>query len=363
MTLSEFAVKGLGWDINQASSSSDTIRPSVVADSIRMAIYSLYVRNSPPVPIYNLEIRNWIKHKLLPIIPDLFESEDENYKQVLTEGRGSSLEFLGDAVVLSDGYLCPGPSRFIDIGNGSFLVVSGLPTKYFLSISHKIVHTQLGRRIDNTSRSELQAVSDKIQSVDDYIGSSTGIQLPVDLLRTIMSSAWQPWISDPGWEIYLGNLEPGVTLLNNKYGFRFAQNDSPSASKGLISVLGDIHLSVWRLPMPGSDRYYSYWLKEQSGVNMKFHNLGPFGWKQVCIALDYLAGKPRQSTIYESVKDSSPFITLGFPPFETLAKSLSAFGAVYKGRSRGLDNWEISKIAAKTMSALLERSGLKVKLL
>ena len=174
-SLSEFAIKGLKWTREQLPSDQETLRSAVVADTIRMGIYLLYSTDQSFAPVHNLEIRSWLSHKLLPVIPDLLDSEEKSYRQVLTEGRSGSLEFLGDALLLSDGYLCPGPTHFIDIGNGCYLIISGLPTMYFRSLSSKIIHTQLGRRIDQVSLNELQEFSPKVQSIEDYLENTTKI--------------------------------------------------------------------------------------------------------------------------------------------------------------------------------------------
>lgn len=360
-SLSEFAIKGLKWKQEQIPSDPVILRAAVIADTIRMGIYFLYSANHSFTPVHNLEVRTWISHKLLPVIPDLLDSEENSYRQVLTEGRTKSLEFLGDALLLSDGYLDPGPTRFIDIGNDCYLIISGLPTVYFSSISNKIIHTQLGRRIDHVSLNELQELNPKVQSIEDYLENSTKILPPDDLINTILSSSFEPWISDPGWEIYLGNLEPGGTNPNSRYGFCFVPVNTPSANKALVYGKGVINLSIYKRRLLGSERYYSYWLKEQTGTAIKLYSLRPGIWKQACIALDYISGKSRHAFISEIESRPYSLIYLGFPPFEALSKALNAFGSTYKWRTRGLDVWEIHNSGIQIIRNMLERIGLKIE--
>ena len=360
-SLSEFAMKGLKWTQEQLPSDQETLRSAVVADTIRMGIYLLYSTGQYFAPVHNLEMRSWISHKLLPVIPDLFDSEEKSYRQVLTEGRSESLEFLGDALLLSDGYLCPGPTRFIDIGNGCYLIISGLPTAYFRSLNSKIIHTQLGRRIDQASLNELREFSPKVQSIDDYLENPLKILPPDDLINTILSSSFEPWISDPGWEIYLGNLEPGGTNPNSRYGFCFVPANDPSANKALTCAKGEKQLSIWKRPLPGSERYYSYWLREQTEKSIKLYSLSPGVWKLACIALDYISGKSRHALISEIASKSSTLIFLGFPPFEALSKALLVFGSTFKGRTRRLDSWEVHNSGIQIIRNMLERIGLKIE--
>ena len=360
-TLAELAKSGLGWTDERIPVDDVTLKSAVVAEAIRTGLYALYHQESPPEPVHQLALRGWIKHKLGALVPDLFDAAETSYRQVLLEGRGANLEFLGDALVLSDGYLCPAPTRLVDVGGGSHLLISGTPTHFLPKISERVVHATLGRRLDGLTASEIEHLGFPTQSMDEYLGKPGGLPPPQELVAGVLGLAGQPWSESPEWEVYSGNPEAREGRPDGKYGFTWTPEDSPSAKRALSHDFEGRKLSIWCLPLPTSDRFHAHYLRVDSGGKRSLYPIDALGWKQTCLALDFLAGQPRQALMARDGQRPGASLMLGFPPFESLARALHAFGARMLGRRHALDSWEIPIVSVARIKAILEKVGVKVK--
>lgn len=360
-TLSEYARDGLGWHTDQLPEETETLRASVIADSIRMGLFTLFSSTSPPEPVHNLKLRGWLKHKLEPIVPDLFDSNLENYRQILIEGRGGNLGFLGDVLELSQGYVCPAPTRLVESGTETYLLISGRPTKYIDEISDRVRHYQFGRRIEGISKQEVKSAGFRVQNLDAYLGEISTELTPSELIFNILSIAGEPGSFDPNWEVYLGNQEANELSQKGVYGFGWGQINTPDANRGLVVEHERKALSIWKRPLTTTDRFRSYWLKEQSGAKMLLHPLDNVGWRRACLALDNIAHKPRHALIVNDPATDQTALRLSFPPFRSLAKVLFAFGGKLNGRRGSYVTWTVPKVSLSLLTEVLQRSGIALE--
>lgn len=358
-SLKQIAIAGLDWRPETLPADPNRLKAAVVAEAIRVAVSSLYYASDPPAPVHQTALRSWIRHKLEPLIPDLFGTSDVNFRQVLVEGRGANLEFLGDVVQLSSGYYSPAPSRVVRSVGESFLLVSGVPTMYFPTLRDRIEYNGLGRTITAASQDQLKTAGLHLQSLEDYVGRPSDLPNPTDLVLRILNSPPAPPTTDASWESYLGNLEPAQDRPSGRYGFLWSKPDSSRLWRSYTYEFKGTKISLWRTPV--FERFFNHYLRVESQGSTEFHPIVAVGWKQACLALDALGGRPRRAYLVPDPRTSRLTLSLGFPPFEALAKVLYAFGGQLTGRPHGVDCWEIPPLAAGSLQLVLERVGVAVK--
>ena len=107
-----------------------SMRAALIAETLRIGLFELYHGPDIRSPVHPLILRSWVRHKLGPVIPNILEegAGSPSAKSCLRGGAPTS-EFLGDALVLGGGYLCPAPTRLVQVGATSHLLVSGVPSR------------------------------------------------------------------------------------------------------------------------------------------------------------------------------------------------------------------------------------------
>jgi hypothetical protein len=331
-----------------------SLRAALIAETLRIGLFELYRRQDTRSPVHPLKLRSWVRHKLAPVIPDVLEAGQSSFREVLSEGRGSNLEFLGDAVVLAGGYLCPAPTRLVQVGTTSHLLVSGVPTDDLGSLGGRVVHSALGRRVEGLS-------ADEVRLLEEYLGSPGGIPDPEGLITSCLSRSQSTWQPGRVWEAYQGSQEVGPRRLETTYGFAWGD---PNDQRGRKFAQADFHgtrISIWREPL--TENFYHYWISAQTGGSTMGVVVSNTEWKQVCLAIDALASRRREATFVRDSQRKGMLLSLGFPPFEALYRALHALGARFGGWRQGMALWEVPVEARTNIKRLLERVGVTVRVL
>jgi hypothetical protein len=339
-----------------------TLNAALVGEAIRVGLFLLFNDTNPGSPVHPLRLRAWVRHKLESVIPDILQEDEGGFRHVLLEGRGANLEFLGDALVLQNGYLCPAPTRAVEVGRDDYLLVSGVPTDAFSALKERISQTGLGRRLRGVSRTEIAGLGIPIQTLAGYLGLPDGIPSPTALLMRYLSLSQTPWSAGPLWQAYLGPQEGSLERPDAPYGFiSWASLGSPRTRRPETCTVADTVLSLWREPV--TERFFRHWIRLQRKDSDAGCLIPNSEWKQACLAIDALSSHPRRATIVSSGQKPDLLLMLGFPPFEAFARCLHAYGARPVARRYDAVHWEIPRDAKDRIRGELERAGVKVRTL
>ncbi len=338
-----------------------SMRAALIAETLRIGLFELYHGPDIRSPVHPLILRSWVRHKLGPVIPNILEEGAGSFREVLSEGRGSNLEFLGDALVLGGGYLCPAPTRLVQVGATSHLLVSGVPSDALGSLGEHLVHSALGRRLEGLTADEVQTLGAPVQTLEEYLGAPNGLPDPEMLIADCLSRSHSPWQPGTGWEAYQGSQEIGLRRPEASYGFIWADpNDQRVRKFAQVDFHGAV-ISAWKEPL--SEKFYHYWISARTSASSTGIIVSNTEWKQVCLAIDMFAGRPREATFVRDPQRPGVQLSLGFPPFEALYRTLHALGARFAGWRPGAALWEVPSDGREGIARLLERVGVKVRVL
>lgn len=338
-----------------------SLRAALIAETLRIGLFELYSRQGTRNPVHPLALRSWVRHKLAPVIPDVLEAGQSSFREVLSEGRGSNLEFLGDAVVLAGGYLCPAPTRLVQVGTTSHLLVSGVPTHDLGSLGGRVVHSALGRRVEGFSSDEVRLLGVPLQSLEEYLGSPGGLPDPEALITNCLSRSRSTWQPGRVWEAYQGSQEVGPRRPEAAYGFAWGDpNDQRGRNFARAEFHGNI-ISIWREPL--TENFYHFWMSVQKAGSSTGIVVSNTEWKQVCLAIDAFASRRREATFVRDPQRRGMLLSLGFPPFEALYRALHALGARFGGWRQGTALWEVPSESRTSIQHLLKRVGVAVRVL
>lgn len=320
------------------------LRASVVAETVRVGLCRL-LADSPIKKIHQNQLRGWVRRKLEGVIPDLFADERGNYRDLLLDGRGGNLGFTGDVLQLPEGYLYPAPTRAIQLTPNAFILASGFPTTAFPQLRDKILFTALSRRIENITPAEVQDAGLRLQTVDSYLASSGSVESQQGILTDVLARPAQRWAGGTGWQCYRGN-SPG------HYGFQFS--DDPRVTR-----FSGRDLSLWWEPITLS--YGHYWLRATRRSEDAAFSVSPREWKRVALALDTASGAQREALGTKAPGGTT--VRLNFSPPENIYRWFQVSGVRWLGRKKAQDEWEIPSQAHEKTRALLEKAGVKIRIL
>lgn len=338
-----------------------SLRATVIAETLRIGLFQLSLREGVPTPVHPLSLRSWVRHKLEPVIPQLLEEGENNFREALCEGRGANLEFLGDALVLTNGYLYPAPTRVVQVAPDNHILLSGLPSNQLGSLTESLVYSALGRRLVGVGTEKYRSLGIPMQSLDEYLGSPNGVPKADTFLGSLLARSREAWRPGKGWEVYTGNSGGGPGKLEGTYGFAW---EKPNELRGRRFCEVDFHsavVSLWREPL--TERYFHYWLAGRSASASFGIPILNGEWKQACLSLDMLAGRPREATLVRNLRGPGVLLSLSFQPFEALYRALHVFNARFKGWQRGSIQWEIPAEAREHIRQMLERAGVRTRVI
>lgn len=341
--LAELLSEATGIGVAESLRNEIEIKDALLAECIRIALYSASVEGMASV--FHRRLRSWVSRKLKSVLPELFLPESSDYRDTIEK-----LEFLGDLIELADGYLMPGHPRCVQAGPGSYLLVSGHPTRAFQTLSSKITITRFGRRIENSSDEELAHLGIGLQQIDSYL-EIPDAKTPQEVVSHILSTSHQQVPVSSTWEVYRDK--------QGGYEFYWTTYDVRRTGLGMVVDHEGMKLSLLREPI--GQNYWYYWLQVVSGSDKWFHRVASKDWKWVCLALDRLSGRPREAIIVVSESGSAFRLLIGFSPFKALFRWLLAVGR-FIGRKSGREEWELPVSGLEQTRKFLESSGVSVRL-
>src|SRR5207249_1065876 len=163
---------------------------------------------------------------------EMWDKENDELGRVLRSGAGPNMEFLGDVVFLASGNCMPAPTRAVPLGDGKFLLVSGLPSNRFVEAGLKMQVHGVVRWVVDTSEDSLVKIGIPIQSRESYTDFDATSIGPEAFLHNCLAENSPAEISSvSGAEYYLGNV-------HDTYGFEFGTvSRRVKTSEGSIGIL------------------------------------------------------------------------------------------------------------------------------
>lgn len=340
---------------------------SLIAETVRLA---LNVDTSQTIrPIHILYLRNWVIKKLRSIVPnisDLFTMIfiDDTY-------NGPNPIFLGDIVELSNGFYIPGPTRLIKIEENSWILISGLPTSFFIKEGLEIEICGMSRLIKNISKQEINEMKIPIQGIDSYIGIDEINKSPEELIKTLINQEiTHEWSPKSEWEIYI----PG---RYGKGGFGFSVF---TGVKDMSIKMDGLALSFWRESREHQNT--RYWLgignklnypkidkKKVRGIEKfvtieyeynKMIKIPPSNYKSICLALDKISGNSRKAFL----KASGDYFNLSmdFSPPGAIWRWFYSIGLKWNETPKHYIDLILPKVAKSNTIGILNRVGINTEI-
>jgi hypothetical protein len=356
---------------NEFPQDSDEQKSMAIAEGIRLALYYNRDVDGKITPTNPLHLRNWVFRKLRSVIPELRNDEDRIITDMVSNMLTPNLEFLGDVIRLGDGYFLPGPTRVVPISEGRWNLISGIPTREFVTRGMKIDFIGPVRRIGATSsvpHNMFQQCLDSYLELDSYDSNKSHIQC---LMEVGQQMNWSPTKTFEG---YSGFAPKGQNRNDKKGPFGFKNwGNNPIE----LSVHGKL-VSLWREePTHGQ---YNYWLKvkqklDHTTINevvdhgqrvkvlkdydLKIIKVPTELFRLVALEFDSASGSQRGIEIYTDGQTAS--IEMSFAPPDTLRRWFYACGSFCSGFSNGMMVWPIPMWAIEGTERIANR--LKVNII
>jgi len=306
--------------------SEEMRKVTAVAEALRVAASQIPLAESRWRISHVMSLRSWVIRKLrgLPCWAD--SPLDSLVLAVLSEGRGPSLEFLGDFLSLKSGYYAPSPSRAVPIAGRTFLLVSGVPSRDFVKAGLTVKLHGPSRWLVDCSDGDLVAGGIDVQTRLSYLGELWSVQSPAsflaDLLNLIPVGDWRMESSS---EAYLGHR-------SGTFGF-----DSEWGSMGARLSTGQGLLDIWRSPRAFAG--YDFFLRMRSKSRIEIRKLPPTLVKRTLLAFEAALGANRKAHIER--EDTNLTVSLDFGPPASMMRWIHALGGVWKGPKSNGVQWEL----------------------
>lgn len=325
-------------------SDSDSVKRAIISEAFRFALDSVPDPQGSLRKMHIHSIRRWVIQKLRAIIPEIEKQDLDLLSDILKESKGPNLLFIGDILELSNGYYSPAPTRVVNIDQNNWILVSGLPTYYFLEAGLNINIKGVGRIIKNTDRSEIEKLAIPIQSKESYAGLMEFHEnFLLNLLKVETGQVWRPQNDWQGYKAWV----KGLWSVSDK---GFLWESSP------INIQTDLGIvSFWR----GKTEYnpYEYWLKTKKGELESMILVPSHFYKQICLIFDDLGGKGRQVK-FEKL-DGDYRLSIDFYPPKSQVRWLHAVGEKFEGFNEGEICWIIPSKAVKQTADVFEMLAVK----
>lgn len=358
----------LSLPIEKVPSNEGIVKETLIAESIRFALGRNYLDVDRNSPVHILSLRNWVMRKLRSIIPEIQSNTEGLFEAVLKKGPGPNLEFLGDIIKLSGGYYLPAPARAVQIGNTSWILISGLSTQVFAKEGLNIEILGVGRWLRDVSKSDLESLEIPVQTMESY----TEIQELKETQKTFLDYMLEheiprEWVPGPDWEAYIGAKKSSCYGFDDCWGLQALEVPH---STGIISL--------WREPREWGG--FEYWLRigqhRKQPLIHKGEKNGKLVWvvdefdytvihilqrfyKQICLWLDMTSGKPRVVR-FEPLNERY-LISMNFSPPASILRWLHATDARWNGYSSSYIQWIIPQETVMRTTNVLKTLEVKIE--
>jgi hypothetical protein len=322
---------------------------AVAAESMRIGLHTSYANQGP---VHQLQLRSWLQRKLEPFLPELSkEGRYDNVVQMLLAKPGP-IGFLGDVLVLENGFLAPGPLRALPLAPEQHVLLGGAPAYTLGPLARKIRFAGITRHIINASEEEVVAAGIPIvdHAPNTTLRAGAAFDPKIVLLEALRGSRgmWAAW---DDWEGYVGNAGfPGFVFIRDSF-----------TSRGRRPIEVDVDgssVSVWK-ERRGHDGE-RYWLRTRRGVRTEGILLGHKLPAKLLLAVDDLSGKPRFAAIEAAAQDKVR-LSLPLQPSGDLYRWLRLVGAQSVQAGRDTHQYDLPKPMSALTRALVQAMGIRVR--
>jgi hypothetical protein len=322
-----------------------SFQEGLIAEAIRISLTECQVDDEGWRTRHIVSLRNWVRRKLRALIPKLDSpsSEDDIFLQVLREGEGGNLLFLGDVLELAKGNYAPSPTRIIPITEDSSLLISGRPTAPFVRQGLEIHVTGISRTIRASSSAINSEYGVPIQDRAKYVATMGYESFSEEILIAFIErEEKQNWAQAGNWVCYRGN--------RGKYGFEYSDY-----YQSVSSPIG--YVSIWKTTQ-GLEAT-EYWLRiKHQGEDEMVRIPNPIV-KHLCLLLDKWADIPRRVVVSEV--DSNTIIKTQFPPPEAQIRWIHAVGGRWLGSERHWIRWQIQPETKESTVEVFDKLPVSIK--
>jgi hypothetical protein len=325
---------------------ADRLQQILVAEAIRLALQDKATDSDETYPRAHITgLRHWVIQKLSPLLGEPTTDEDEEgddwFRNVLTDGPGPTLTFLGDILSLSNGYYAPGPTRAIKRGAETAVLVSGRPSQWFVKNGYELEFRGVSRVIDGTPLDTVADAGIPIQSLEEYLGTENfGTSWLEDFIDARDTQEWTP---ESEWQPYVGH---------RGYGFEWGDDALR------VELDGTRIVSLWKVPVEYGADEYQLKIDTSDEATAKMVTVPLQYYKQVAIMLDAIAGVPRRVKL--SGHGEKIRLSCNFSPPRAQMRWLTAIGARWIGPEGGHIHWRIDRSDISSVEEAFEQVAVKL---
>jgi len=326
-TLSEVASEFFRVPLANLPTGKRDLEQALVAEAIRLALADREPDDRGWRTRHILSLRSWVTRKLRALIPilDAPSDNEDTFVEVLREGVGGNLVFLGDVTELAGGYYAPSPTRVVPIAAGTCLLVSGLPSAVLAKHGLQLNVKGISRIAQEGAESINSRLGLQVQERDSYLGTMGREGFSEEsILAFIQRQRRRRWTEADVSDCYQGN--------RGAYGFEFSEHYASVSSPVGYASLWEAATNV----RPGE-----YWLR------IKNHGKDEMIWipnqlkKHVCLLLDKWGNKPRRVVISEA--DTGALLKAQFPPPGSQIRWIHAVGGQWLGSESPWIRWNVPR--------------------
>lgn len=339
-----------GVSANEVPKEADDARSALVAEAIRIGLTQLFMEEQGPV--HQLRLRSWVTRKVGSVVPEITKPLSSEIRDTIAGGAYGNLSAIGDIEVLDSGFLLPGVTRVIDLGEQNLILVGGTPTRHLGKLRTMVRLTGIGRLLAGVSISDLTAMGLETQTIASYLDYQKLGGTPKEILGALATAPGEPLPGAPELQVYKGR-RPG------QFGFHWEKPPAKGLGSGEQVQVGDQQLSLWREARWQSS--WRYWLlSKREGMRLA-HHIPTRMARIACIAFDALHHSPRAALIVPGAVPGSIGLVIDFPPFDLLLRWLLCVGGSSTREQGGTQTWEIPEVAKTKTVDLLREWGIPAK--
>lgn len=335
----------IGLSEENLPSDTERLQTALIGEAIRLCLADKAEDSTETYPRAHVTgIHHWITHKLAAIVGDSDDEDEDWFREVLDDGDGPTLTFQGDIIKLSQGYYASGPTRVIPVSEGTYILVSGLPSEYFVKKGLDVELRGLSRAIVDATDADLQAYDLRIQSQEAYVGQAVSEYDQAYLSDFIKGSELSEWQAGDDWEAFVGSQ-----------GFGMAWGEDPLE----ITIGNDSRVSIWREPIEyGMDEYHLRVIEdsEVAGLRVPRGQFKPFS-----LVIEAVGETPRSVEILETPDSDAVQLASSFSPPRAQYRWLAAIGADFRGFENNRIHWIIPPTTVDSVKTVFERLPVEIR--
>jgi hypothetical protein len=299
-----------------------------------------------------LQLRSWLQRKLEAFLPEL--SRDGRYDSVVQMllAKPGPMGFLGDVLVLENGYLAPGPLRVLSLASEQHVLLGGAPAYTLGSLVSKVQFAGVTRHIVNATADEVTAAGIPLVARAPNMMLHAGATFnPKNVILDALRGARGVWAARNDWEGYVGNAGlPGFVFLRESF--------NPRGRRPMEVDVDGASVSVWK-ERRGHDGE-RFWLRTRRGIRTEGILLCYKQPENLMLALDDLSGKPRFASI-DAPESGRVRLSLPLNPSGDLYRWLRLVGAQRVQAGQGTHQYDVPQPMSDLTRALVQAVGIRVR--